>query len=103
MPKDERKRVSEAQERSIARKSGAKQHSGSGSGSRRLDMHTDDTLIECKTVLTGNKQITIKSEDLRLLSYHAAIQDRSPVMHVRVDGKDWVLIPEGDYLELRNE
>jgi Holliday junction resolvase len=100
VPKDERKKVSEDQERSIARKTGAKQHAGSGSGSRRLDMHTEDSLIECKTVLRGNKQITLKVDDLRLLSYHAAIQDRTPILHVRLDNKDWVLLPEADYLDL---
>jgi len=102
VPNDERKKVSGAQERAAARKFGAKQHSGSGSGSRRLDMHTEDSLIECKTVLKGNKQITVKADDLKLLSYHAAVQDRMPIMHIRLDGKDWVLMLEGDYLDLRN-
>lgn len=63
-------------------------------------MHTDDSLVECKTVLEGNKQITLKAEDLALLSYHAALQDKRPVMHVRLMGKNWVLLTEGDYLEL---
>lgn len=66
-------------------------------------MHTANELIECKTVLEGNKQITIKSSDLKLLTYQAAIQDRDPVMHIRLDGKDWVLVPEGDYIEQRDK
>jgi Holliday junction resolvase len=99
VPKDDRKRVSAKQERDIARKLGAKQHAGSGSGRDRLDMHTDGQLVECKTVLEGNKQITLKADDLKLLSYHSALQDRDPVMHIRLDGKNWVLIPEANYLD----
>lgn len=62
-------------------------------------MHTDKNVIECKTVLKGKKQITIKGDDLKLLSYHAALQDRGPVMHIRLEDtvqKDWVLHPESD-------
>lgn len=102
MPKDDRRRVSEKQERGAARRLGARRHSGSGSGSKRLDMHTDNELVECKTVLEGNTQITLKAEALRLLTYHAALQDREPVMHVQLDRKCWVLIPEEYYLELRD-
>lgn len=98
MPRDDRWRVSRAQERSAAKAFGATQHKGSGSGAKRLDMHTDEALVECKTVLQGNRQITIKADDLRLLRYHAALQDRTPILHVRLDGHDWVLLPEEDYL-----
>ena len=49
-PMDPRRRVSKDQERSVARRYGAKQHAGSGSGSKKHDMHTDESLIECKTV-----------------------------------------------------
>ena len=100
---DDRRRVSRKQEKSAARKLKARQHRGSGSGSKRLDMDTPDELIECKTVLEGNKQITLKAEDLQLLSYHAALQDKGPRLHVRLAGKDWVLLPEMDYLELRDD
>ena len=99
---DDRRRVSITQEKSAARALGARQHKGSGSGNKRLDMHTEGELIECKTVLRGNKSITLKSTDLRLLSHQAALQDLNPVMHVRLDGRDWVLIPEGDYVELKS-
>ncbi len=94
MPKDERKKVSEKQERGLAKRTGAKLHSGSGSGKRRNDMHTDTQLIECKTVLAGNKQITIKAADLRSLKYNAAIQSLEPVMHIEIDGMRWLLVEE---------
>jgi hypothetical protein len=98
MPSDERQRVSAKQERSVARRFGATQHSGSGSGAKRLDMHNDDAIIECKTVLQGKKQITIRVSDLKLLLYQAAVQDRDAVLHVQIDEQKWVLIPESDYL-----
>jgi Holliday junction resolvase len=105
MPKrtDPRYVVSAAQEKSAAKALGAKQHAGSGSGHRMHDMHTADELIECKTVLTGNRQITIKADDLKSLSYQAAVADREPVLHVRLDGKDWVLVSESYYLELKDD
>lgn len=64
-------------------------------------MHTEKNVIECKTVLKGKKSITIKAEDLKLLSYHAALQDRGPVMHIRLEEtiqKDWVLVPAADFV-----
>lgn len=100
--KDDRRRVSEAQERATAKRFDAKRHKGSGSGARRFDMHTDTELIECKTVLQGNKQITIKDSYLRRFLKDAALQDLSPVLQIRLAGLDWVLIPEADYQELRS-
>jgi hypothetical protein len=63
-------------------------------------MHNDDTLIECKTVLKGNKQITIKLDGLRLVSYHAALQNRGPRLHVEIGEQRWVMLPEIDYSDL---
>jgi hypothetical protein len=97
VPKDERRKASQKQEKGVAKRQGAKLHKGSGSGFRRMDMHTDTHLIECKTVLSGNKQITIKAEDLRLLSYHAALADVIPGLHVEVDGLRWIMVPEADF------
>jgi hypothetical protein len=95
-------KVSQKQEKGAAARMGAKLHSGSGSGHTRNDMHTDGTLIECKTVLSGNKQITLKADVLKSLAFNAAIQDKSPVLHIELDGKTYVMIPEVDYLTLRD-
>jgi Holliday junction resolvase len=81
----------------VAKRFGASLHNGSGSGSKRHDMHTDEQLIECKTVLRGNKQITIHADDLRSLKYHAAVADVAPVMHIELDKERWVMVPESDY------
>jgi Holliday junction resolvase len=95
---DERRRVSRTQERHAAARLGARLHSGSGSGSKRHDMHNEDALIECKTVVTGNRQITLKAADLKSLLYHAAIQGKDAVLHITLDGQSWVLIPEDEYV-----
>jgi hypothetical protein len=64
-------------------------------------MHSADELIECKTVLAGNKQITIKASYIRSFLKEAAMQDRRPVLSVEVDGLHLVLLTEADYVELR--
>jgi hypothetical protein len=100
---DPRRKASGAQERALAARIGAHQHRGSGSGRRRQDMHTEIDLIECKTVLDGNKQIVLKADDLRSLAYRAALEDRQPVLHVRLKAAApftrWVLISEDEYEE----
>lgn len=64
-------------------------------------MHTAEELIECKTVLAGNKQITLRADYLRGFLKEAAMQDRRPVLSVELDGQSWILITEADYVELR--
>lgn len=96
---DDRLRTSRKDERGTAKRLGARQHAGSGSGSKKHDMHTTKALIENKTVLKGNKQITLKATDLKSLYYQAATQGRMPVLHISLDNRDWVLITETDYLE----
>jgi len=96
---DERQRVSRKQEKETAQKFGAIQHAGSGSGFRSHDMHTERLLIENKTVLQGNRQITLKADDLKRLTYAALIQGRIPILHVRLAGEDYVLLTEADFEE----
>jgi hypothetical protein len=98
---DPRRKVSQAQEKGVAQRYAAKQHAGSGSGSKPQDMHTDSLLIECKTVLPetliGKGSITIKAADWKQLRYNAAIQDKSPVLHIELGKYRLVLIPEEDH------
>ena len=56
---DDRRRVSGKQEKVVARRFGAQQHAGSGSGAKKHDSHTDNLLLECKTTVGFKKQITI--------------------------------------------
>jgi Holliday junction resolvase len=95
--RDPRRKVSEAQERRAAERFGARRHAGSGSGAKRNDMHTETATIECKTVLRGNKQITIQADYLRSLMYNAALTGTIPFLYITIDGRDWVMLPEADY------
>lgn len=97
---DPRRRVSQAQERKVARRSGSQMHAGSGSGHRRNDMHNDDEVIECKTVLRGKKQITLKDDDLRLVERTAISQGRRPVLHIELANRRYIVLMEDDYDEL---
>jgi hypothetical protein len=63
-------------------------------------MHNDDEVIECKTVLRGKKQITLKSDDLKLVERTAVAQGRRPVLHIEIANRGYVVLPEGDYAEL---
>ncbi len=103
MPKDRRRVVSDKQEKQTAKRFGATQHPGSGSGHRRMDMHTKTALIECKTVLEGNTQITLKDKTLKELAVLAALEDHQPVLHFRLGGKNYVVLTEDDYLEMVDE
>lgn len=99
MPKDERRKVSDKHEKQAAKNFGARQHAGSGSGHRQMDMSTETELIECKTVLVGNHQITIKRETVERLTKLAAISDKTPVLHIKLGGKMYVFVSETDWLE----
>ena len=81
---------------------GAQQHKGSGSGNKKHDMHTQDALIECKTVLLGKKSITLSGAYLEGLIKEAWQQDRSPVLSIEFNGRRWIMQLEDDYIELRD-
>lgn len=97
---DERRRVSRQQEKAVARRMGARQHKGSGSGATPNDLHDAHYLVECKTTTRGKKSITLQAVDLTELAKRAALQGRIAVMHVRLAGKNWVVISEDDFSEL---
>jgi hypothetical protein len=97
---DERKRVSQAQERRLAKRSGSRLHGGSGSGSQRNDMHNEDDVYECKTVLWGKRQITLKLDDLKLVERTAVQSGRRPVLHIDLAGRRYVVLTEEDYAEM---
>jgi hypothetical protein len=62
-------------------------------------MDTADALIECKTVLRGKKSITLNTKTLRTLQGAAALEGKFPILSIRLDGLDYVLLFEADYLE----
>lgn len=65
-------------------------------------MHTDEELIECKTVLKGGKRIVLEDSYLEGLYKTAMLQDRSPIVDCSLPSRDWVVIPKSDFLESRD-
>jgi hypothetical protein len=66
-------------------------------------MHTATELIECKTVLEGNKQITIKDDYMNRIIFAALSADKEPVLHIQLGKHRLVLISEDYYSELRDD
>ena len=68
--------------------------------SRKGDVRSKDLLIEHKW--TGKKQVTIKSEVLKKITREAILDSRIPVLGIHLDGENYVVLLEDDYLEMRD-
>lgn len=87
---------SRAQERKIAQRYGGTLNAGSGNGRRKGDVREDDFLIECKRT-DGKRSISIKHDDLRAISKHAAMDNRTPVLQFELNGESFVILHEADF------
>lgn len=78
---------------------GGSTNAGSGNGwKRKADVRAggrDGVLIEMKR--TDKKQITLKLDDLEKVRREAYEDGRTPVMHIEIGKRRWVLIPEEDW------
>lgn len=70
----------------------------SGAGFRKGDVRWDGVLIEHKW--TGKKQMTVKSDVLEKVFIEAVSEGRTPVLGLHLNGKNYVVLDENDYLEL---
>lgn len=68
--------------------------------SRKGDVRTDDLLIEHKW--TGKKSFTLKSEVLEKIVTEAILDSRTPVLGISLNNKNYVILEEEDFLQLRN-
>jgi hypothetical protein len=106
---DPRRRVSGRQEKDSLKRYNAQGHAGSGSGwMRRNDGHTTEYenravdsgfLFEFKTVIGGQKQITVKKSDLEQVEKEAVLQGRTPVLQVEIAGRRYVILTDEDFQE----
>lgn len=64
-------------------------------------MRSDDLLIEHKW--TGKKQFTVKSDVLKKNVREAILEGRMPVLGIHLDGEDYVILLEDDFLEMRDK
>lgn len=98
--RSEGQRESQKHEKRLAKKVGGKRTAASGAfWSRKGDVRSKALLIEHKW--TGKKQVTIKSEVLKKITREAILDSRIPVLGLHLDGENYVVLLEDDYLEMR--
>ena len=100
--KTEGQKQSQKHEKRLAKKIGGKTNAASGAfWSHKGDVRSSDLLIEHK--YTGKKQTTIKSEVLKKIWREAILDGRTPVLGIHLDGEDYVVLSEHDFLEMREK
>ena len=100
--KSEGQKQSRKHENRLAKKIGGSRTAASGAyWQRKGDVRSDDLLIEHK--YTGKKQTTIKSDVLKKIWREAILDGRTPVLGIHLDGEDYVVLSEHDFLEMREK
>ena len=93
---------SQKHEKRLAKKIGGKRNAASGAlWARQGDVRSSDLLIEHKW--TGKKQFTIKSDVLEKNVREAILEGRMPVLGIHLNGEDYVILLEDDFLEMRDK
>jgi len=100
--KSEGQKQSQKHEKRIAKRIGGSRTAASGAyWQRKGDVRSDDLLIEHK--YTGKKQTTIKSDVLKKIMREAILDGRIPVLGIHLDGEDYVILTEHDFIEMREK
>jgi hypothetical protein len=100
--KSEGQKQSQKHEKRIAKEIGGSTTAASGAfWSRKGDVRSHDLLVEHKW--TGKKSKTISSAELKKITNEAIMDGRTPVFGIHLDGEDYVILLETDFLELRNK
>lgn len=100
--KSEGQKQSQKHEKRLAKRIGGSRNAASGAyWQRKGDVRSDDLLIEHK--YTGKKQTTIKSEVLKKIMREAILDGRTPVLGIHLDGEDYVILSEHDFIEMREK
>ena len=97
--KSQGQKQSQKHEKRLAKAVGGQTTAASGAfWSRKGDVRSADFLIEHKW--TGKKSKTISSAELKKITDEAIMDGRLPVFGIHLDGKDYVILMETDFLEL---
>jgi hypothetical protein len=100
--RSEGQKNSQFHEKRIAKAIGGSTNAASGAfWSRKGDVRSEDLLVEHKW--TGKKSKTIQSSELKKLVNEAIMDGRTPVFGIHLDGEDYVILLENDFLEMRNK
>lgn len=101
MSKPKMLKASQKQERRVAEIIGGRTTPGSGNTwSRKNDVRTDDLSLELK--VTSKKQFTLKAAELEQGEKNAVIDGRRFAFGIEMNRRNWIVISEDDFLELRN-
>ena len=100
--KSEGQKQSQKHEKRLAKKVGGTTTAASGAfWSRKGDVRSPDLLIEHKW--TGKKSFSVKAEVLEKIVTEAIIDSRMPVLGISLNNKNYVLLTEDDFLEMREK
>lgn len=100
--KSEGQKQSQAHEKRIAKAIGGSTTAASGAfWSRKGDVRSDGLLVEHKW--TGKKTKTISAAELEKITLEAVMDGRLPVFGIHLNGEDYVILLETDFLELWNK
>ena len=100
--KTEGQKQSQKHEKRLAKKIGGSTNAASGAfWSRKGDVRSTDLLIEHKW--TGKKTKTVSSAELKKITNEAIMDGRLPVFGIHLDGEDYVILLETDFLEIWNK
>jgi hypothetical protein len=97
--KSEGQKNSQKHEKRLAKAVGGQTTAASGAfWSRKGDVRSKTLLIEHKW--TGKLSKTIQSKDLKKITNEAIMDGRLPVFGIHLDGEDYVILLETDFLEM---
>jgi hypothetical protein len=100
--KSEGQKQSQKHEKRLAKAIGGTTTAASGAfWSRKGDVRSSDLLVEHKW--TGKKSKTIQAAELRKITNEAIMDGRMPVFGIHLDGEDYVILLETDFMELINK
>lgn len=100
--KTEGQKESQKHEKRLAKKIGGSVNARSGGfWSRKGDVRSDDLLIEHK--YTGKKSFSVKADVLEKITREAILEGRMPVLGVHLNGENYVILLEDDFLEIRDK
>lgn len=100
--RSEGQKQSLAHEKRLAKAIGGQRVAASGAfWSRKGDVRSADMLIEHKW--TGKKSFSLKAEVLKKILLEATLAGRLPVLGIHLDGDNYVVLTEDDFLELWEE
>jgi len=97
--KSEGQKNSQKHEKRLAKALGGSTTAASGAfWSRKGDVRSSNFLVEHKW--TGKKSKTIQAAELRKITTEAIMDGRTPVFGIHLDGEDYVILLETDFMEL---